>query len=48
MFGVIEWIVIALIILLIFGAGWLPGIAGGLGTGIKNFLKSIKENNGNP
>lgn len=48
MFGVIEWIVIALIILLVFGARWLPGIAGGLGKGIKNFRKSIRGHNENP
>lgn len=45
MFGVVEWIIIALIILLVFGARWLPGIGEGLGRGIKNFRKSLKGRN---
>ena len=38
-----ELIVILLIAFLIFGAGKLPEIGEGLGKGIKNFKKSIKE-----
>jgi len=38
-----ELIVILLIILLIFGASKLPELGIGLGKGIKNFKKAIKE-----
>ncbi|NDY43368.1 twin-arginine translocase TatA/TatE family subunit [Dissulfurirhabdus thermomarina] len=41
--GMPELIVIFLIVLVVFGAGKLPQIGEGLGKGIKNFKKSIKE-----
>ncbi len=42
--GMPELLVILVIILVIFGAGKLPKIGEGLGKGISNFKKSIKEN----
>ena len=41
--GLPEIIVIMIIVLIIFGAGKLPEIGSGIGKGIKNFKKSIKE-----
>jgi sec-independent protein translocase protein TatA len=41
--GVPELLVIALIALLLFGAGRLADIGKGLGQGIKNFKQGLKE-----
>ena len=41
--GMQELIIILVIILIIFGAGKLPEIGAGLGKGIQNFKKSIKD-----
>lgn len=38
--GMPELIIILVIILIIFGAGKLPEIGGGIGRGIKNFKKA--------
>ncbi|NOY88729.1 MAG: twin-arginine translocase TatA/TatE family subunit [FCB group bacterium] len=38
-----EWILIFLAILLLFGAKRLPDIAQGLGKGIKEFRKAMKD-----
>jgi sec-independent protein translocase protein TatA len=45
MFGLGMWelLVILLIVLIIFGAGKLPGIGAGLGKGIANFKQATKE-----
>jgi len=43
--GVTELIIILVIILIIFGVGKLPEIGSALGKGIKNFKKSVNENN---
>ena len=40
--GMSELIVILLILLLLFGASRLPGIAAGLGGAVHTFRKSIK------
>ena len=41
--GVPELLVISVIVLIIFGANKLPQIGEGLGKGIRNFKKNIKE-----
>ena len=41
--GMPELLIILVIILIIFGAGKLPDIGRGLGKGIKNFKKSVQE-----
>lgn len=46
MFGLGHWelLIILIIILIIFGAGKLPEIGGGLGKAIGNFKKGVKDN----
>jgi len=41
--GAPEILIIALVILLLFGAKKLPDLAKGLGEGIKNFKNSVKS-----
>ena len=41
--GIPELLIILVIVLVIFGASRLPKIGEGLGKGIKNFKKSVKE-----
>ena len=41
--GVPELLIILVIVVLLFGAGKLPQIGSGLGEGIRNFRKSMKE-----
>jgi len=41
--GMPELIIILVIVLIIFGAGKLPEIGGAIGKGIKNFKKSVRE-----
>jgi len=41
--GMPELLIILVIVLVVFGAGKLPKIGEGLGKGISNFRKSIKE-----
>ena len=41
--GGMEWILIALVVLLLFGGKKIPELAKGLGSGIKNFKKAVKE-----
>ena len=42
--GPMELVIILLIVLVIFGSSKLPQLGKGLGEGIKNFKKGIKEN----
>ena len=41
--GVPELLIIALVILVLFGAKKIPDLAKGIGQGIKEFKKSIKD-----
>jgi sec-independent protein translocase protein TatA len=43
--GVPELIIIALVILVLFGAKKIPDLAKGIGQGIKEFKKGIKDGN---
>lgn len=43
--GIPELLIILVIVVLLFGAGKLPQIGSGLGEGIRNFRKSMKEKN---
>ena len=38
-----EWIVIALVVLLLFGGKKIPELMRGLGKGVKSFKQGIKE-----
>ena len=38
-----HWLIVLLIIVLLFGAKKIPELAKGLGSGIKNVKKAIKE-----
>lgn len=47
--GTTELILIVIVILLLFGAGRIPAVLGGLGKGIKEFKKGIKgDDDGSP
>lgn len=43
--GMPELLIILVIILIIFGVGKLPEIGSALGKGIKNFKKTMSDNN---
>ena len=45
--GMPELLIILVIILIIFGVGKLPQIGSALGSGIKNFKKSVSDNSDN-
>ncbi|GAA8464397.1 twin-arginine translocase TatA/TatE family subunit [Helicobacter pylori] len=38
-----HWVVVLLVIVLLFGAKKIPELAKGLGSGIKNFKKAVKD-----
>ncbi len=42
--GLQELIIILVIVVLLFGASRLPQIGSGIGEGIRNFKKSMKDN----
>ena len=46
--GMPELLVVLVIILIVFGAGKLPDIGGGLGKAIKNFKKATNEQTETP
>ena len=41
--GALELLIVLIIVLIIFGAGKLPNIGAGLGSGIRNFRKAVAE-----
>jgi sec-independent protein translocase protein TatA len=41
--GVPELLILLVLVLLVFGAGKLPKVAGQLGEGIRNFQNSLKN-----
>ncbi len=43
--GLPELLVILVIVVLLFGAGRLPQIGAGIGEGIRNFKKAMKDKN---
>lgn len=43
--GVTEWLIIALIIVLLFGGKKIPELFKGLGDAVKEFKKSAKGSN---
>ena len=43
-----ELIIIALVVLLLFGGKKIPELAKGLGSGIKNFKKALKDEDEKP
>ena len=42
-FGVGEWLIVILVILVLFGAKKIPDLAKGLGKGIRDFKKELKD-----
>jgi sec-independent protein translocase protein TatA len=45
-FGLPEMVVILIIVLVVFGAGKLPEIAGAMGKSISNFKRAANEKDG--
>lgn len=43
MFSVTEWLLIAAILILLFGATRIPRIGEGVGKGIRNLINALKE-----
>lgn len=43
--GLPELLIILVIVVLLFGAGRLPQIGSGIGEGIRNFKKAMKDKN---
>ncbi|HUB87597.1 MAG TPA: twin-arginine translocase TatA/TatE family subunit [Verrucomicrobiae bacterium] len=41
--GGMEWVIVLVAVLLLFGAKKIPELARGLGTGIREFKKATKE-----
>lgn len=39
--GPMEWVIILLIVVVLFGAKRLPGLGSSIGEGLKNFKKSM-------
>jgi sec-independent protein translocase protein TatA len=43
--GLPELLIILVIVILIFGANRLPGLARGMGSAVKNFKEGMKDDN---
>ncbi len=41
--GGFEWVIIILVLLLLFGARKIPGLARGIGQGLFEFRKAVKD-----
>lgn len=41
--GPLEWTIIILVLVLLFGARKIPGLARGIGKGISEFRKAMKD-----
>ncbi len=41
--GGLEWLIIILVLLLLFGARKIPGLARGIGQGLFEFRKAVKD-----
>jgi len=41
--GPLEWTIIILVLILLFGARKIPGLARGIGQGISEFRKAMKD-----
>jgi sec-independent protein translocase protein TatA len=42
-FGVTEMLIVLAIVLIVFGAGKLPGVMGDLAKGVRNFKAGLKD-----
>jgi sec-independent protein translocase protein TatA len=42
-FSLAHWLVVLFVILILFGAGKLPGVMGDLAKGIKTFKANLKD-----
>ena len=42
-----EWMIVLMLLVLVFGAKRLPEIGKGMGKGIREFKKSVREISGN-
>ena len=43
-FGITQWIIVLIIVLLLFGKGKIPGLMSDVAKGIKSFKKDISDN----
>ncbi len=43
-----HWLIVAVVVLLVFGPTRLSSVGKGLGEGIRNFRKGLEENNEAP
>ena len=43
MFGITEWVLVALVLVLILGASRIPAIGTGVGKAIRNLIDGLKD-----